>query len=76
MTITILAFAQARSLFGFSTTTVSCDAADTPRTVVLRLVPTAELTALRAALDCEYVSWDSPLGDAKELAILPPVSGG
>lgn len=76
MIITILAFAQARSLLGFSTTTVDCESADTARIVILRLAPTAEVSAWRVALDCEYVSWDSPLNDAKELAILPPVSGG
>ncbi len=76
MTITILAFAQAQSVFGFSETRLVCAPVETPRHVVLRLCPSAQIDALRVALDCEYVSWDAPLGEAKELAILPPVSGG
>ncbi|HEX7871901.1 MAG TPA: MoaD/ThiS family protein [Sphingobium sp.] len=31
---------------------------------------------LRAALDQEYVPLDSVIGDARELAIFPPVTGG
>ncbi len=31
---------------------------------------------LRAALDQHFVPMDSPIGDAKELAIFPPVTGG
>ena len=28
------------------------------------------------ACDMSYADWDAPLGDAKEIAFLPPVSGG
>ena len=28
------------------------------------------------ARDMSYADWDTPLGDAKEIAFLPPVSGG
>ncbi|WP_327754213.1 molybdopterin converting factor subunit 1 [Sphingobium sp. SJ10-10] len=31
---------------------------------------------LRAALDQRFVPLDSPIGEAKELAIFPPVTGG
>jgi molybdopterin synthase sulfur carrier subunit len=31
---------------------------------------------LRAAVDYEYWDWDAPVGNATELAIIPPVSGG
>lgn len=31
---------------------------------------------LRAALDQRFVSFDTPIGDARELAIFPPVTGG
>ena len=31
---------------------------------------------LRAALDQRFVSMDTPIGDARELAIFPPVTGG
>lgn len=74
--ITVLTFAQARDLFGFSSRTVACSPGETARELVLRLAPAAELTHLRVALDCEYVSWETALGSARELAIIPPVSGG
>jgi molybdopterin synthase sulfur carrier subunit len=74
--ITLLTFAQARETFGFGSRTVPCAQEDTPRAIVSRLVPKAELTHLRVALDCEYVTWDTPIGSARELAIIPPVSGG
>jgi molybdopterin synthase sulfur carrier subunit len=74
--ITILTFAQARESFGFSSRTVACTANDTPRTIVLQLAPAASLEHLRVALDHEYVDWDTPIGAARELAIIPPVSGG
>jgi molybdopterin synthase sulfur carrier subunit len=76
LNITLLAFAQARDAFGFSSRTVPCSPEDTPRTLVLRLAPGAKLEHLRVALDCEYTSWDSPIGSARELALIPPVSGG
>ncbi|PZU57830.1 MAG: molybdopterin synthase sulfur carrier subunit [Sphingobium sp.] len=31
---------------------------------------------LRAALDQRFVPLDTPLGDARELALFPPVTGG
>lgn len=31
---------------------------------------------LRAAVDQRFVSLDSPIGDAREVAIFPPVTGG
>jgi len=72
----LLAFAQARDLFGFSSRTVSCAPGDSPRAILQRLAPTAPLAHLRVALDAEYATWDTPVGAARELAILPPVSGG
>ncbi len=36
----------------------------------------ADRTRLRAALDHAFVSLETPLGDAKELALFPPVTGG
>lgn len=74
--IQLLPFAQARDLFGFSSRAVACSPDETPRGIVLRLVPEARLAHLRVALDCEYVTWDTPVGAARELAIIPPVSGG
>ena len=31
---------------------------------------------MRIAVDQEYADWDSPIGEAKEIALIPPVSGG
>jgi molybdopterin synthase sulfur carrier subunit len=76
MTLTVLAFAQSQDLFGFSRREVTAAPGDTPRGLLLRLKPGADLAHLRVALDCEFADWDSPLGSARELAILPPVSGG
>ncbi|GBH30339.1 molybdopterin converting factor subunit 1 [Sphingobium xenophagum] len=35
-----------------------------------------DATRLRAALDQRFVALDSPIGDARELALFPPVTGG
>jgi sulfur-carrier protein len=76
MNIKLLAFAQAQEAFGFRERTATCDPNDTPRTLILRLKPDANLEHLRVALDYEFTSWDTPLGTARELALIPPVSGG
>lgn len=76
MEITILTFAQARETFGFASRTVACAADDSPRTILCRIAPEASLEHLRVALDHEYTDWDAPIGAARELAIIPPVSGG
>lgn len=76
MPITVLAFAQSQDLFGFTRRELVCEPGDTPRTLLLRLRPDADLSLLRVALDCEFATWDTPLGSARELAIIPPVSGG
>jgi len=34
------------------------------------------LDSLRVALDCEFTTWETPVGNARELAFIPPVSGG
>lgn len=36
----------------------------------------ADLAVIRAAVDQEHVSLDSPLGEAREVAFFPPVTGG
>ena len=36
----------------------------------------ADRGRLRAALDQRFVPLDAPLGDARELALFPPVTGG
>ena len=76
MDITLLAFAQAKDDFGFSSRTVSCSPDDTPRMLVSRIAPAADLAHLRVAVDCEFADWDAPIGNAREIALIPPVSGG
>ena len=39
-------------------------------------VALADPAKLRAALDQRFVPLDAPLGDAKEVALFPPVTGG
>ncbi len=76
MSITVLAFAQSQELFGFSSRAVPFSPEDTPRSLLLRLRPDADLSHLRVALDCDFADWDTPLSTARELAVIPPVSGG
>lgn len=76
MELTVIAFAHAREAFGFSTCVVSAVPEDTPRTILARLAPGADFGPLAVALDSEYVAFDTPVGSARELALIPPVSGG
>ncbi|MBK1884224.1 MoaD/ThiS family protein [Luteolibacter pohnpeiensis] len=76
MEITLLAFAQAKDDFGFSSQTVACSAEETLRELVRRIAPNANLEHLRIAVDCEFAEWDTPIGNAREVALIPPVSGG
>ena len=36
----------------------------------------SDLSSVRCALDQNLVSFDTPLGDAKEVAFFPPMTGG
>ena len=36
----------------------------------------SDLSAVRCALDQNLVAFDTPLGDAKEVAFFPPMTGG
>ena len=72
----ILAFAAARARAGFSELEVPVDPSETPRAILRRVAPRLPLENLRAAIDYEYWDWDTPIGLATELAIIPAVSGG
>lgn len=76
MQLQLLAFAQAHDLLGFRERVVECSPGETPRQLLARLAPTAACGTMRVALDCEYADWDTPIGGARELAFIPPVSGG
>ena len=72
----ILAFAAAREAAGFAELDLSVSPSETPRAILSRVAPRLPLDNLRAAIDCEYWDWDTPVGAAAELAVIPPVSGG
>jgi molybdopterin synthase sulfur carrier subunit len=72
----LLAFAQAADQLGSREQLIECAASDTPRTIVQRIAPNAAIDTMCVALDQEYADWDTPIGNAAELALIPPVSGG
>ncbi len=73
---TVLAFAQARGDFGFSEKIVDVGDTETPREILREIAPGVSLEGLRVAVDCEFADWDSPVGKGREIALIPPVSGG
>jgi molybdopterin converting factor small subunit len=76
MTVRFLAFAQAREQLGFDERAVECAPGETPRELLSKLAPSFPIESARVAVDLEYRGWDEPLGDASEVAVIPPVSGG
>ncbi len=76
MQVNLLAFAQARDQLGWSERAVECVPEDTPRAVLARIAPQLHLEMMRVAVDQEYQDWDTPIGTASEIALIPPVSGG
>ena len=81
MTITVKCFAALRE----QVDTDSCVVMLTPgataadvRTALLMRYPglQAWMPYVRVALNQDYHSWDTPLRDGDELALIPPVSGG
>jgi molybdopterin converting factor small subunit len=77
MKVMLLAFATAAERLGWRTCEVDADSADTPRILFERVSANFEPGTARAAVDCVYHDWDAPIGaSAKEVAVIPPVSGG
>jgi molybdopterin synthase sulfur carrier subunit len=74
--VKLLAFAQARDQLGWSERVVDCTPEETPREVLARVAPAVRSETWRVAVDEEYHSWDVPLGATREMALIPPVSGG
>ena len=72
----ILAFSTAREQAGFSEMEVDVAPAETPREILRRVAPALDAEGMRAAVDCEYWGWDTAVGGGREMAIIPPVSGG
>lgn len=77
MKIKILTFAQARKQLGFDERVVDCAGTETPRQILKRIAPEFDPgKSVRVAVNQEYADWDQPVGEAAELALIPPVSGG
>ena len=77
MKIKILTFAQTRTQLGFSEKDFECEPQETPRDIFRRLAPQFDPgKSIRVAVNQEYADWDKPVGNATELALIPPVSGG
>lgn len=77
MQLKLLAFAMAADRLGWREKLVEADPSETPGALLARIAPAFDFTTVRAAVDCEYHAWDAPIGpDRRELALLPPVSGG
>jgi len=76
MQVRLLAFAHTRDVLGFSELMVECAAAESPRAILFRVAPSLNLPSIRVAVDYEYHDLDAPIGTAREIALIPPVSGG
>lgn len=85
MTLDLLYFAWVREAIGRDGETIEHPGADATiadliTTLAARGAGYAEAFAdpgrLRAALDHAFVPLDTPLGEAHELALFPPVTGG
>ena len=75
--VKLLAFAHAADRLGWREMLVECAPDETLRAIVERHAPGFDFASARVAVDCEYMSWDDAAGAlAREVAILPPVSGG
>jgi len=76
MQIRLLVFASAADQAGFRERVLEYSPEETPRALVQRVAPALVPDVIRVAIDCEYRDWDTPIGSAEEIAIIPPVSGG
>ncbi len=76
MQVKLLAFAHAADALGFRERILECAAHESPRAILARIEPRFSTENLRVAVDEEYADWDRAIGDAREIALIPPVSGG
>lgn len=77
MNVTLLAFATAAERLGWRAREVAAEADATPLALFRQVSPDFSPLSARAAVDGEYHEWDTPIGaDAREVAVIPPVSGG
>ena len=83
MTLDILYFAWLRERIGIPRETVRTEArtvSDLVAELVARedryAVAFSDLSALRVAIDQELTEFSAPLGEAREVAFFPPMTGG
>ena len=77
MTVTLLAFAAAAQRLGWRTREVRAEAESTPLALFQHANPEFSPGVARVAVNGNYWEWDAPVGpEAREIAIIPPVSGG
>ena len=77
MRVTLLAWAQAKTILGFEQQEFECDPEETPREILRRCSSEVEqLSFCRIAVNQTIHDWDIAIGNATEIAIIPPVSGG
>jgi molybdopterin converting factor small subunit len=77
MKVTLLAFASAAQRLGWRTREVAAEAGLTPLELFQTAHPDFSPGVARVAVNGNYHDWNSPIGpDAREVAIIPPVSGG
>jgi molybdopterin synthase sulfur carrier subunit len=84
MTMRVLYFAWMRERVGAASEEIDPGPARTPRELVARLAEEderyahafADLSAVRVAIDQDMADLDAPIGDAREVAFFPPVTGG
>lgn len=83
--LTLLYFAWVREVIGRDEEQIGRPGADVPiRALIGELAARgggyaeafADPEKLRAALDQHFTPLDTPIGDARELALFPPVTGG
>jgi molybdopterin converting factor small subunit len=73
----LLVWAQAKEILGFDEKTIEIDPKETPEELFLRLFgKEVDLSFCRVAVNQTMHPWDAAIGEAQEIAIIPPVSGG
>ncbi|MEM9399816.1 MAG: MoaD/ThiS family protein [Verrucomicrobiota bacterium] len=81
MRIQLLTFATARDYFGFAEKEVSFNDGESSKVLFAKCKAgfKPEELGWRVALDGEYIEWNEMLdkkANGKDLAVIPPVSGG
>jgi molybdopterin converting factor small subunit len=77
MKVTLLAFASAAQRLGWRTREMDAAPEATPAELFQRASAGFAPGVARVAVDGEYHDWEAAIGpDAREIAIIPPVSGG